>query len=1377
MVEVSKKYTAIMKEKKRKQPGVLVARFALVLLIILGSFWVSAGVHATSGINKEISYAGVLKSAAGIIVADGSYDMVFNIYDTDETVLWTGQYTALNGNPVRVKGGNFEVLLGSGTGNDIAVDFTQDEYYLGLTIGTDSEMTPRQKFGSAPYAFNADAVDGTSIYKVIGDPNGVQSGTVGDIALDMTNTTLYIKISGIKTTSGWAALSGTTAAETGDITSPTDGVTITGGTGAVFGDGVTISIANADGTQTGLLSSTDHAIFSAKEDALTFSGPLSRDADVVSLVMADASNDGYLDAGDWSSFNAKENALTFSGPVSRVGDTISITQADGSTDGYLSFGDWTAFSTKEDALTFSGPLSRTDDTISLHIADVSNDGYLGASDWAAFSAKENALTFSGPISRIADTISVDQADGSTDGYLAFGDWTSFSAKEDALTFSGPLSRDADVVSLVMADASNDGYLDASDWSAFNSKVSSQWTTDGPAITYDGYVGIGAAEPSAQLHLGAGTATAGTASLKIDVGVLLDAAEIGAIEFDGASLYYTDSDGERHTLAKDEVLFNTPIYSSTITYQHARDPEELDGTASYTHASFATYGMYEQMTADTTVSAIKANVWCNNASRDITFKVFVRDTTAVFNPDSVTPTYSGTISAASMPHSSTSGGSLFTMTDSITALEGQYLFVLWESTVGGEVTIAHFSTVSSSPSRHGFIAGATNTNFFVTSPPTYYAATFRVYGDTDITRTTVTVAGVEQFSNTGFETAGAGGSDIWANWAETIMSGGTIADETTSVHAGSHAAKLTSSGINWFSPQLTYNSFAVTPGQLYQLSFWTRGDGTHAGKYSLLDATHSTYINSSSGGLTTGVTGTTYTQVTTTFEAPADCTAVTFIFVPDNTAASYVAYFDDISLKLLTDVEELVPLSIETIFNNLPSTAITFSDPDDVMTSTNVRDAIIEAYNHNPAAEIVAPQIVLPDTIYAVVGDKLQLYVRGMIEAQNPYNLPYVITCAVGSSYPRYFEYTPVEANVGTTDFTVTVYNYDYSILATKTVDLVTVNPTGEPVANKNILVVGDSVTATGTWPTELYRRLTQSGGSPAGLGYGNISFIGEKAMSAYPTQAYTGNGGWTFANYNGTSGITNGHVLTGTFDKDKTDVTSAWLDTNGHYWYIVSVTGGLKIYGSYTLPASGTLTHVSGATHTADIVYTSATTEPQSPFWDSGADEMSFSSWVTRHGYSGIDAAYIILGWNSNSVPNATDFTTYMTDVTAFLDKLHAEYPSAIARIIGIHLPSVDGGLGTNYGANGGYSNYYGMIRAANAMNDAYQDLANSATYSSWVKFTSLAPEFDSENNYPQTDVAVNTRSATTEKRETNGLHPLTEGYYQMADVVYREFVNTFVSD
>jgi len=59
------------------------------------------------------------------------------------------------------------------------------------------------------------------------------------------------------------------------------------------------------------------------------------------------------------------------------------------------------------------------------------------------------------------------------------------------------------------------------------------------------------QPTARLHIAAGSATAGTAPLKFTSGTLLTTPENGAIEFDGSELYITIG-GTRYKLNKTGV---------------------------------------------------------------------------------------------------------------------------------------------------------------------------------------------------------------------------------------------------------------------------------------------------------------------------------------------------------------------------------------------------------------------------------------------------------------------------------------------------------------------------------------------------------------------------------------------------------------------------------------------------------------------------------------------------------------------------------------------------------------------------------------------------------------------------------------------------------
>jgi len=158
-------------------------------------------------------------------------------------------------------------------------------------------------------------------------------------------------------------------------------------------------------------------------------------------------------------------------------------------------------------------------------------------------------------------------------------------------------------------------------------------------------------------------------------------------------------------------------------------------------------------------------------------------------------------------------------------------------------------------------------------------------------------------NPGFETAGGGGADVYANWTENAADG-AIADETVDVHSGGHAAKLTA-GATVGTSLANYN-LAVTPGATYQLDFWSHGDGTNAGNYGVWDQTHSAFIVTWTN---TGVPGAAYGLVSTTFVIPAGCVLIgPLVRCPFVNGG--IAYFDDVSVS-----ELIQPTSALTMGND------------------------------------------------------------------------------------------------------------------------------------------------------------------------------------------------------------------------------------------------------------------------------------------------------------------------------------------------------------------------------------------------------------------------------------------------------------------------------
>lgn len=420
-------------------------------------------------------------------------------------------------------------------------------------------------------------------------------------------------------------------------------------------------------------------------------------------------------------------------------------------------------------------------------------------------------------------------------------------------------------------------------------------------------------------------------------------------------------------------------------------------------------------------------------------------------------------------------------------------------------------------------------------------------------------------------------------------------------------------------------------------------------------------------------------------------------------------------------------------------------------------------------------ISLPDTINAIVGDTLQLFFRGMIQAVDPYKYDILVTCSKGNKYPRYWQYTPTVADIGTTTFTVTIKDDNRNILASKTCQLVTKNVVQSPAENLNVACFGDSLTAAGIWCAEADRRLTGTGGTPAGKALTNIAFVGSKQNG---TTGYFGVGGWTWESYTQQGRPAYRFQVTGVTSLS----VGAVYTNNGNTFTImeVNVTGGtgniLCSVASLTPApsASGTLTKSSG-TGDATITYTSVAQDTQNPLWDLDNNKMSFIPYANAVAGGKIDVVYTLLSWNGQT-PGRTDFTSVLNQIKIFADTLHAEFPNAKLKIMGVQVPSVRGGMGANYGATGTYyADGYGMVVTALNQNDAYQEFANRPEYSGFVEFVNVSAEFDTEYNMPHADRAVNTRNtAVTEWVDTNGVHPDTNGDLSIGDVCYRNFVANF---
>jgi hypothetical protein len=155
----------------------------IVLIVLLASSGVFFS-FCDAAPDKEINYQGKLTNDSDVAVADGNYSFKLTLYDavSGGNCVWTSRGTC--GTPtaktIAVENGIFSTKLGESGDNAITLDFSSN-YYLGVTIGGDSEMTPRKKIGVTGFAINSDLLDGLDSAESGTDAHIVKTDASGDI--------------------------------------------------------------------------------------------------------------------------------------------------------------------------------------------------------------------------------------------------------------------------------------------------------------------------------------------------------------------------------------------------------------------------------------------------------------------------------------------------------------------------------------------------------------------------------------------------------------------------------------------------------------------------------------------------------------------------------------------------------------------------------------------------------------------------------------------------------------------------------------------------------------------------------------------------------------------------------------------------------------------------------------------------------------------------------------------------------------------------------------------------------------------------------------------------------------------------------------------
>ena len=419
-------------------------------------------------------------------------------------------------------------------------------------------------------------------------------------------------------------------------------------------------------------------------------------------------------------------------------------------------------------------------------------------------------------------------------------------------------------------------------------------------------------------------------------------------------------------------------------------------------------------------------------------------------------------------------------------------------------------------------------------------------------------------------------------------------------------------------------------------------------------------------------------------------------------------------------------------------------------------------------------ICVPDTIYAVVGDTLQLYYRSIFRCVDCYQYDINVLCDIGSQFPRYYQVTPILSQVGSHNITFKIKNNNNQVIEEKTCSLVVVNAGQSPSANKNVLCVGASATQDGQWASEMKRRLVASGGTPAGSSLSNITFVGRMPVTVGGVQVnLEATGGYQFNSYNSTSTLRFRFNVTAANEPiiNVGDVYS----NNGNNYEIVEINinqgqgGYFSCEGSGNPTASGTLTKVSGTG--SETITFSSSSRSGNPFAYDGT--IDIQQYADDYCNGQIDVVCTELFGNGMSAYR-TDMSTNLASMRTFIDNFLAVFPNCKFFIGLMWNPDLRGGMGVNYGAAGGWSLGYGMKYAFMNMCNALQAYITENNLQDKVFIMNWLNEFDEENDFGQTTKPVNVRSNVTEIFGVNGVHPSTVGYNQMADSAWRLFVAKF---
>lgn len=178
--------------------------------------------------------------------------------------------------------------------------------------------------------------------------------------------------------------------------------------------------------------------------------------------------------------------------------------------------------------------------------------------------------------------------------------------------------------------------------------------------------------------------------------------------------------------------------------------------------------------------------------------------------------------------------------------------------------------------------------------------------------------------------------------------------------------------------------------------------------------------------------------------------------------------------------------------------------------------------------------------------------------------------------------------------------------------------------------------------------------------------------------------------------------------------------------------------------------------------------------WQKYIDDFDVQSYVNEYCGGQLDYVYLQLGINELLwLDPFADQSFVVNGAKAIINRIHKSYPACKILLGSVLLPSQNGGLGNKYPANivSGIYGEKGFNLKVHRLNKAYNELVNSADYSSFTYYIDNNAQYDCLNVYPKVERPSGNYVPGNETIETDGIHPTNIGYWQIAAGIFRALI------